>query len=67
MSPSVGARLGHYEVTALIGEGGMDQVYQATDRQAQPAGGTESVAASLHGRGVRVERVWRIAARGMST
>ena len=26
-----GARLGHYNVTALIGEGGMGQVYQATD------------------------------------
>ena len=27
----VGSRLGHYDVTALIGEGGMGQVYQATD------------------------------------
>ena len=26
-----GSTLGHYEVTALIGEGGMGQVYQATD------------------------------------
>ena len=26
-----GARLGHYDVTALIGEGGMGQVYRATD------------------------------------
>ena len=25
------ARLGHYDVTTLIGEGGMGQVYQATD------------------------------------
>ena len=31
MSLSVGTRLGHYDVTALIGEGGMGQVYQATD------------------------------------
>ena len=31
MSLSVGARLGHYDVTALIGEGGMGQVYQVTD------------------------------------
>ena len=31
MSLGVGSRLGHYEVTALIGEGGMGQVYQATD------------------------------------
>ena len=27
----VGSRLGHYDVTALVGEGGMGQVYQATD------------------------------------
>ena len=31
MAFDVGSRLGHYEVTALIGEGGMGQVYQATD------------------------------------
>ena len=27
----VGARLGHYTVTAKIGEGGMGEVYEATD------------------------------------
>ena len=31
MALTVGSRLGHYHVTALIGEGGMGQVYQATD------------------------------------
>ena len=31
MALNVGSRLGHYGVTALIGEGGMGQVYQATD------------------------------------
>ena len=31
MPLQVGSRLGHYDVTALIGEGGMGQVYQATD------------------------------------
>ncbi len=31
MALEVGSRLGHYNVTALIGEGGMGQVYQATD------------------------------------
>ena len=31
MPRTVGSRLGHYDVTALIGEGGMGQVYQATD------------------------------------
>ncbi len=35
----VGSRLGHYDVTALIGAGGMGQVYQATDTKLnrQPA------------------------------
>ena len=31
MALAVGSRLAHYDVTALIGEGGMAQVYQATD------------------------------------
>ena len=31
MPVTVGSRLGHYDVTALTGEGGMGQVYQATD------------------------------------
>ena len=31
MALEVGSQLGHYDVSALIGEGGMGQVYQATD------------------------------------
>ncbi len=31
MALNVGDRLGHYDVTALIGQGGMGQVYRATD------------------------------------
>ena len=31
MALEIGSRLGHYDVTALIGAGGMGQVYQATD------------------------------------
>ena len=31
MALEVGSRLGHYDVTALIDEGGMRQVYRATD------------------------------------
>ena len=31
MALEVGSRLGHYDVTALIGAGGMGQVYRSTD------------------------------------
>ena len=31
MALKVGSRLGHYDVTALIGEGGMGEVYRARD------------------------------------
>ena len=31
MSLAIGSRIAHYDVTALIGEEGMGQVYQATD------------------------------------
>jgi len=48
MALKVGDRLSHYDVTALIGEGGMGQVYQATDtklnRQVALSGGLFSTA-----------------------
>ena len=31
MALTVGSRLAHYDVTALIGEGGMGDVYRARD------------------------------------
>ena len=47
MALDVGSRLGHYDVTALIGEGGMGQVYQATDtklnRQVAPMRACRSI------------------------
>ena len=33
MALEVGPRLGHYDVTAHIGEGGMGEVYRARDTQ----------------------------------
>jgi hypothetical protein len=41
MTLSPGTRLGHYDVTALIAEGGMDQVWQATDTQLNRDGPAE--------------------------
>ena len=38
MTLSVGTRLSHYDVTALIGEGGMGQVYQHPAGADPPAG-----------------------------
>jgi serine/threonine protein kinase len=44
-----GARLGHYEVIALLGEGGMGQVYRARDHK---LGREAQVLASLNHTGI---------------
>ncbi len=38
MSLNVGSRIAHYDVTALIGERGMGQVWEATDTQLHKSG-----------------------------
>jgi hypothetical protein len=48
MSLEVGSRLGHYNVTALIGEGGMGQVYRA-EEDLVAGGGWESIRGGLTG------------------
>ena len=39
MPLNVGSRLGHYDVTALIGEGGMGQEYLSRDARGDTAAG----------------------------
>ena len=38
MPLNVGSRLAQYDVTALIGEGGMGQVYRARGSELDPSG-----------------------------
>ena len=47
MALNVGSRIAHYDVTALIGEGGMGQVYQATDTKLNRHGRHHIPACSL--------------------
>jgi hypothetical protein len=49
MSLRVGARIGHYEVTAELGKGGMGEVWRATDTQLNPDVALKIPFARAHG------------------
>jgi serine/threonine protein kinase len=54
-----GTRLGPYEVTALIGAGGMGEVYQATDTNLKRAVALKVLPASLSADAERLARFQR--------
>ena len=49
MALTAGTCLGHYDVTSLIGEGGMGQVWQATVKSIHETVASTSTAASMSG------------------
>ena len=44
-----GMRLDHYEITKLIGTGGMGEVYRATDTRLHREVAVKSLGAAVHG------------------
>jgi serine/threonine protein kinase/Tol biopolymer transport system component len=59
MALSPGSRLGPYEVTAQIGEGGMGEVYQATDTNLKRAVAIKVLPTSVAADGERLARLQR--------
>ena len=59
MALTPGTRLGPYEVTALLGEGGMGQVYRATDTNLKRQVAIKVLPASVAGDADRLARFQR--------
>jgi serine/threonine protein kinase len=56
---TAGTRLGHYEITARIGQGGMGEVYSARDTRLEREVAIKVLPASLAGDSERLRRFER--------